>query len=112
MAEWLRSGLQSRLHRFDSGRRLLRKPCKDSRKTLGKAWQKSSRPAAGYLTRAQAEAAAQEFLGQHAEDGPDARRTFSQACEVFITLCQRERGLRETTLHDYRRITRALGARA
>ena len=24
MAEWLRSGLQSRLHRFDSGRRLLR----------------------------------------------------------------------------------------
>ena len=23
MAEWLRSGLQSRLHRFDSGRRLL-----------------------------------------------------------------------------------------
>jgi hypothetical protein len=26
VAEWLRSGLQSRLHRFDSGRRLLLKP--------------------------------------------------------------------------------------
>jgi hypothetical protein len=27
VAEWLRSGLQSRLHRFDSGRRLTRNPC-------------------------------------------------------------------------------------
>src|SRR5215211_680525 len=27
VAEWLRSGLQSRLHRFDSGRRLRRIPC-------------------------------------------------------------------------------------
>ena len=27
LAEWLRSGLQSRLHRFDSGRRLSTSPC-------------------------------------------------------------------------------------
>ena len=34
LAEWLRSGLQSRLHRFDSGRRLSLEP-------QSQAWQRS-----------------------------------------------------------------------
>lgn len=85
---------------------------KDSRMTIGKAWLKSSRPAVGFMTRAQADAAAQAFLDRHAEDSPAARRTFGLACDDFLRRCERERGLRRSTLHDYRRIATALRARA
>jgi integrase len=85
---------------------------KDSRMTLGQAWLKTSRPPTGFMTKTQADAAAQAFLDRHADDAPDARKTFGRACEDFITRCERERGLRKSTLHDYRRITNALGARA
>jgi hypothetical protein len=81
---------------------------KDSRLQLGRAWRKTSRPPAGFMTKAQAEAKAQTFLDAHADDVPDARRTFGAACEAFLLWCERERGLRQSTLHDYRRITKAL----
>lgn len=85
---------------------------KDSRKTLGKAWLKASRPPAGFITKAQAEVQAQAFLTHHADDRPDVRRSFGRACEDFIARCERERGLRKSTLHDYRRIAKVLGERA
>ncbi len=71
---------------------------KDSRMTIGKAWTKSSRPSVGFLTRTQAESAAQTFLDSHADDSPPARRTFGLACEDFLSRCERERGLRRSTL--------------
>lgn len=84
---------------------------KDSTKTLGRAWLKSSRPKAGFLTRSQAEAAAQAFLDEHAADTPAARKTFGSASDQFIRHCKRERGLRASTLHDYQRMARGLGNR-
>jgi integrase len=84
---------------------------KDSRLTLGKSWLKSSRPAAGFMTKAQAESAAQAFLDRHADASPAARRTFGLACEDFLRRCEREQGLRQSTLHDYRRIAKALRER-
>jgi hypothetical protein len=47
----------------------------DSRKTLGKAWLKTSRPPATFMTKAQAETAARHFLDEHATSLPDDRRT-------------------------------------
>jgi integrase len=85
---------------------------KDSRKVLGRAWLKSSRPAVGFMTRTQAESAAQTFLDRHADDSPAARRTFGLACDDFLRRCERERGLRRSTLHDYSRIAKTLRARA
>ena len=77
---------------------------KDSRKTLGNAWLKASRPPAGFLTEAQAQAVGQRLLDSHADSVPDERRTFDRAAQDFILYCRRERGLRESTLHEYRRL--------
>lgn len=77
---------------------------KDSRKTLGRAWLKSSRPRAGFMTDTQARAVAQRFLDDHASALPEHRRTFGLACDAFLTYCDCERGLRASTLHEYRRI--------
>ena len=57
---------------------------KDSRKTLGKAWLKASRPPANFMTKAQAEAAAQRFLDDHATSVPADRRTLRRALDDFI----------------------------
>lgn len=81
---------------------------KDSRKTLGKAWLKASRPPAMFMTRAQAEAAAQRFLDEHATVLPDDRRTLRRALDDFIVHSQRERKLRASTLAEYRRIAARL----
>lgn len=81
---------------------------KDSRKTLGRAWRKSSRPPAGFMTETQARAKAQRFLDDHANAAPEHRRTLGLACETFLTYCERERGLRASTVHDYRRIAERL----
>jgi integrase len=81
---------------------------KDSRKTLGRAWLKSSRPPTGFITEKQAQAKSQRFLDEHAIATPEHRRTFGLACEAFLTYCERERGLRASTLHDYRRIAERL----
>lgn len=77
---------------------------KDSRKMLGKAWLKASRPPAGFLTETQARAAAQRFLDAHALSTPEHRHTLGAACEAFVSCCAGERGLRASTVHDYRRI--------
>jgi integrase len=84
---------------------------KDSRKTLGRAWLKSSRPPTGFITEKQAQAKAQRFLDEHAIATPEHRRTFGLACEAFLTYCERERGLRASTLHDYRRLAERLWER-
>jgi len=84
---------------------------KDSRKTLGRAWLKSSRPPAGFMTERQAQANAERFLDEHAIAMPEHRRTLGRACEAFLTYCERERGLRASTLHDYRRIADRLCGR-
>lgn len=89
---------------------------KDSRKTLGKAWVKASRPPANFMTKAQAEAAGQAFLDEHASSVPDDRRTLRRALDDFIAYSERERKLRASTVHEYRRIASACasdpGARA
>ena len=64
---------------------------KDSRKTLGRAWLKSSRPPAGFMTETQARAEAQRFLDEHMSSVPEHRHTFGLACEAFLTYCERER---------------------
>lgn len=84
---------------------------KDSRKTLGRAWLKSSRPPTGFMTEKQAHAKAERFLDEHAIVTPEHRRTFGLACEAFLIYCERERRLRASTLHDYRRIAERLRER-
>jgi integrase len=85
---------------------------KDSRKTLGRAWLKSSRPPTGFMTEAQAQSKGQRFLDEHAAAVPEHRRTLGLACEAFLTYCERERSLRASTIHDYRRIAERLGDRS
>jgi hypothetical protein len=84
---------------------------KDSRRTLGKAWLKASRPPANFMTRAQAEATAQRFLDEHATTLPDDRRTLRRALDDFIAHSERERKLRASTLAEYHRIANWLCAR-
>jgi len=84
---------------------------KDSRRTLGKAWTKASRPPAAFMTRAQAEATAQRFLDGHATTLPDDRRTLRRALDDFIAHSRRERKLRASTLAEYHRIANWLCAR-
>jgi integrase len=83
---------------------------KDSRKTLGNAWLRKSRPPAGYLTKAQAETVAQRYLDEHAAAVPDDRRTLGRALADFIAYSERERRLRASTLAEYRRIAERLCA--
>ena len=85
---------------------------KDSRKTLGKAWLKRSRPPAGFMTKAQAETAAQRFLDEHATSVPDDRRTLKRALDDFIAYSECERKLRASTTAEYRRIANWLCDRA
>ena len=84
---------------------------KDSRKVLGKAWLKASRPAAGYMTEAQANVRAQAFLDDHAGSVPDDRRTFGRAVDDFLRVCEVEKGLRGSTLHEYAKIGQRLADR-
>jgi integrase len=84
---------------------------KDSRSVLGRAWLKKGRPAAGYLTEAEALVRAEGFAAEHSQDMPDGRRPFGAALAAFLRDCEEERGLRGSTLHDYRRIGNRLAAR-
>lgn len=83
---------------------------KDSRKTLGKAWQKASRPPTGFMTELQAQAVGQRFLDEHASSVPDDRRTLGRAFVDFLAYCERERGLRASTVHEYGKIADRLNA--
>jgi integrase len=85
---------------------------KDSRQTLGRAWTKTSRPPGGFLTETQAQTIAQRFLDDHADSVPEHRQTFGLACQAFLRHCEQERGLRASTLHDYRRIAERLCERS
>ena len=82
-----------------------------SDKVLGKAWTKRSRPQPGYLTRTQAEAEAERFLDRFSDDVPDERITFERALSDWLDHCVVERGLRGSTLSEYRRIGQRLADR-
>jgi len=84
---------------------------KDSRDVLGPAWLKKGRPAAGYLTEAEALVKAESFAAEHSHDTVDGRRPFRAAMAAFLRQCEEEKGLRGSTLHDYRRIGDRLAER-
>ena len=84
---------------------------KDSRKVIGRAWKKKGRPPRGYLTEADALLEAEAFAAEHCADAPDARRRFRAALNAFLQHAGEERGLRGSTLHEYRRIGERLAAR-
>ena len=86
--------------RLPDGRRLQRK--------LGPAWTRRSRPAAGYLTRAQAEARLQAILSGQDERVPVAPRpgaevTFGGAAREWLRYVEHDRKRRPSTVQDYRR---------
>lgn len=84
---------------------------KDSRSVLGGAWLKKGRPAVGYLSEAEALVKAEGFAAEHSQDVPDGRRPFRVTLAAFLRHCEEEKGLRGSTLHDYRRIGDRLAAR-
>jgi len=84
---------------------------KDSRRVLGPAWRKRSRPPRGYLTEREALTIAEAFAAEHATTTPDERRTFQAALDSFLRYCREEKGLRGSTLHEYRRIADRLADR-
>lgn len=84
---------------------------KDSCSVLGLAWLKRGRPAAGYLSEAEALVKAESFAAEHSHDTIDGRRPFRAAMAAFMRHCEEEKGLRGSTLHDYRRIGKRLAER-
>jgi integrase len=84
---------------------------KDSRKVLGTAWTGRGRPPAGYLSQSDAVLKAQAFAADHSSDAPGARRTFRAALDAFVRCCEEEKGLRGSTLHEYRKIGERLAVR-
>src|SRR4051794_5814955 len=74
-----------------------------AQRRLGKVWPKRTRPPAGYLTRAQAEARLAAILA-----GDDAqvnitptRVTFGQACTEWLDYIEHDRQRRASTVRDY-----------
>jgi integrase len=84
---------------------------KDSRKVLGAAWTKKGRPPGGYLTEGEALVEAQTFAASHSTDAPSTQHTFRVALDRFVRHCGEEKGLRDSTLHEYERIGERLAAR-
>ena len=84
---------------------------KDSRKVLAPAWTKKGRPPAGYLTEREALAKAESFAAEHSADPSGGRRTFQAALNDFLRYCEQEKGLRGSTLHEYRKIGERLAER-
>jgi integrase len=84
---------------------------KNSRKVLGSAWTKKGRPPSGYLTEGDALAKANVFAAEHSADTPSTRRTFQAGLDAFLRYCREEKGLRGSTMHDYRLIGERLAAR-
>jgi integrase len=68
-------------------------------------------PSAGYLTEAEALVKAEGFAAEHSQCMADGRRPFRAAFAAFLRDCEEEKGLRGSTLHDYRRIGERLAAR-
>jgi hypothetical protein len=84
---------------------------KDSRTVLGPAWTRRGRPAAGYLTEGDALLRAEAFAAEHSGDTPDGRRSFKAALDLFLRYSEDEKGLRGSTLVNYRRIGEPLAER-
>jgi len=84
---------------------------KDSKKVIGRAWKKKGRPPRGFLTEADALLEADAFAAEHSADVPDGRRRFRAALDAFLRHAGEERGLRGSTVHEYRRIGERLAAR-
>jgi integrase len=84
---------------------------KDSKKVIGLAWGKKGRPPRGFLTETDALLEAEAFAAEHSADAPDARRRFRAALDSFLRCCTEEKGLRGSTLHEYRKIGERLAAR-
>ena len=84
---------------------------KDSRKVLGAAWTKKGRPSSGYMTEGDALLKAGVFAAEHSTDTSSTRRTFRVALDAFMRYCKEEKGLRGSTLHEYRKIGERLAAR-
>jgi integrase len=74
-------------------------------RSLGRAWLKRSRPPAGYITRAEAEAKLRAILeGEDSSiplDGPGL--TFGQAAEEWFAFIRDDRKRRPSTVQGYRR---------
>jgi integrase len=86
------------LYRLPNGRR--------AHKTIGPAWTRRGRPPAGYFTKRLAEDWLREVLDQ-ARRGtlPGMVRTgvmFAEACEDYLAHKEADRGLKPSTLRDYR----------
>jgi integrase len=86
--------------RTPDGRRLQRR--------LGKVWSKRSRPADGYMTRAEAELRLSEILiGRDAnvvvQPRPGGDVTFGQAAREWMRYVEHDRKRRPSTIRDYRR---------
>jgi|GEM_PF-1864677 integrase len=84
---------------------------KQSRQVLGPAWTKKGRPPHGHLTEEEARMKAQAFASEHSTDTPDVRRSFRAALDVFVRYCTQEKGLRGSTMHEYKKIGERLAAR-
>ena len=84
---------------------------KDSKKVIGLAWRKKGRPPQGFLTEADAVLEAEAFAAEHSADARDARRRFRAALDAFLSHCTHEKGLRGSTLHEYRKIGERLPRR-
>lgn len=85
---------------------------KQSRQVLGPAWTRKGRPPHGHLTEQEAHAVAQAFAVKHGAHTPQVRRTFAAALAAFIAHCETEKGLRGSTMHEYRKIGARLAGRS
>ena len=81
---------------------------KDSAKVLGKAWTRRSRPPAGFLTRADAEAKLRRFLeAEGAKLSAAGGATFGRIADAYLALLERRitaGDFRASTLRSYRNI--------
>jgi integrase len=84
---------------------------KDSDRVLGPAWTKKGRPPERYLTHADALRKAQAFADEHSTDTARTRQTFQAGLDAFVRYCKEERGLRGSTMHEYKKIGQRLADR-
>jgi integrase len=82
----------------------------EHKRVLGQVWKGSGRPRPGSLTKHQAERALDELLAEGRQVGAGARRrvgdqpTFADAAAEWLRYVEQDRGLRVSTMRDYRRI--------
>jgi integrase len=84
---------------------------KDSKQTLGRAWNRRGRPPHGFLSEGDALQEARAFAAEHSADGPDDRRRYRAALEAFLARSSNERSLRGSTLANYRILGEGMGRR-